>query len=116
MRPYGKVLAALVVVAVVTPVGLYLPEIMKAGSSWGEWSLREIRSMIGYTPAGMQKTADTWKAPMPGYAPPGQEQAPLPRRSAYYVFSALAGLLLCGAAGWLVARRLAGRKRPPAGR
>src|SRR3972149_4810368 len=72
MREYRNLLIALGVMALLTPIGLYLPQILKAGAAWGEWGIHEVRKMVGYTPAGMEKTADTWKAPMPGYGPPGR--------------------------------------------
>ena len=111
MREYRPLLVALAVMAVLSPVGLYFPEIMKAGGAWGEWGVREIRHLIGYAPRGMERSADAWKAPLPGYALPGQEAAPARHGSLGYVVSALAGAAACGGIGYLVARRLSAGKR-----
>lgn len=99
--------------ALLTPLGLYLPEAMKAGGAWGEWGIGEVRRMVGYAPAGMEKTAETWKAPIPGYALPGPQSTSLPVRSIHYLFSAFVGFAACGAGAYLLGRRLTRRGRPP---
>ncbi len=110
MNGYRRLWIALLVLALLSPIGLYLPSLLKAGGAWGEWGLDEIRERLGYAPAGMEKTADLWKAPLPDYALPGQENAPLSRLSLSYLFSAFLGMGLCAAGGYLVARWLAKRK------
>jgi len=110
-REYRKFLVALVILALLSPVGLYLPRILKAGSAWGEWGVDEIRKMVGYAPAGMEKTADLWKAPMPDYAPPGQENTSLPRLGLFYILSGFLGILLCGGGTLLLVRWLAGKRK-----
>lgn len=110
MKEYRPLLVALVVMALLTPVGLYFPEIMKAGGAWGEWGIHEVRRMVGYAPREMEKSADAWKAPLPAYSLPGQGTAPLGRRSLGYVASALAGAAACGGGAYLVARHLSARK------
>lgn len=116
MNGYRPLLIALAVMALLTPIGLYLPEVMKAGGAWGEWGVDEVRKMIGYAPREMGRSAEAWKAPLPDYALPGQKAAPLGRRSLGYVVSALAGAAACGGAAYLVARQLAERKRKGGGR
>jgi cobalt/nickel transport protein len=110
MKEYRRFWMALIVMALVSPIGLYLPQIMKAGPAWGEWGMEEIKQMIGYAPAGMEKYADIWKAPIPDYALPGQEQAPLSHLSLSYILSALVGSAGCGVGGYLLARWLTGRR------
>jgi cobalt/nickel transport protein len=66
--------------------------------------------MLGYTPAGMEKTADLWKAPLPDYALPGQEGAPLSRLSLSYILSAFLGMGSCAGGAYLIGRWLAHRK------
>lgn len=113
MRPYRGFLLALLVTALLTPVGLYLPEILKAGAAWGEWGVDEVRRMVGYAPEGMERAAKTWKAPVPGYAPPAGGESSLPKRSVRYVLSAFLGAAACGAGAWLLARRLTRRRGDP---
>jgi cobalt/nickel transport protein len=115
MKEFRRLWIALLVLALATPLGLYLPELMQAGAAWGEWGVDEIRQMIGYAPPGMERTADLWKAPLPDYALPGQENAPLPHRGLSYILSAFVGIALCGGGGYLLARWLpGGRQRPRA--
>lgn len=110
MRDHRKFWVALIVLALVSPIGFYLPRIMKAGSAWGEWGVEEIKQMIGYAPAGMEKHAEIWKAPIPDYALPGQGQAPLFRRGLAYLLSAFVGIAACGVGGYVLARWLTGRR------
>lgn len=106
MRQYRNWWIALLVLAVLTPVGLYLPHILKAGSAWGEWGIGDVKQMIGYAPAGMEKESGRWKAPLPEYAFPGEGKAPLSRQSLPYILSAIVGIAACGAGGYLLARWL----------
>ncbi len=106
-REYRKFLAALIVMALLSPIGLVLPRIMNAGSAWGEWGVDEIRAMVGYVPEGMETSGDAWRAPMPDYALPGHEDASLPSSSVSYILSGVIGILCCGGAAWLAGRRLA---------
>ncbi|MGZ8462627.1 MAG: PDGLE domain-containing protein [Candidatus Deferrimicrobiaceae bacterium] len=112
MKEYRNLLIALGVMALLTPVGLYLPQILQAGGAWGEWGINEVRTMVGYAPAGMEKTADAWKAPMPDYASPGGGDASSPAQGLSYLFSAFLGIIACGGAAYLLARWLTVRGRP----
>lgn len=111
MREFRKYWIALLVLALLAPVGLYLPQVLKAGSAWGEWGIEEIRQMIGYAPAGMEKEAGRWSAPLPGYAYPGRGNAFLSRQGLAYVLSAIVGIAACAAGGYLLSRWLARRRR-----
>ena len=110
MKEYRSLWIALLTLALLSPVGLYLPSLFKAGAAWGEWGLDEIRDKLGYAPAGMEKTADLWKAPLPDYALPGQETAPLSRLSLSYILSAFLGIGSCAGGTYLVGRWLTRRK------
>jgi len=110
MKEYRTFWVALIVLALASPVGLYLPEVMKAGAAWGEWGVDEIQRMIGYAPAGMERTADIWKAPLPDYAPSGRGNAPLHFLSLFYILSALTGIGACGGGAYVLARWLGRRK------
>ena len=104
MSEYRKFWVALVVMAIVSPIGLYLPWIVKAGSAWGEWGLEEIKQKVGYIPVGIEKHAEIWKAPIADYALPGQEHAPPSQSSLSYSLSALVGTAGCGLGGYLLTR------------
>lgn len=116
MKEYRPLLVALAVMALVTPVGIYFPEIMKAGAAWGEWGVDEVRTLVGYAPREMQRSGDAWKAPLPGYALRGGAKAPTRRRGLWYVLSAFVGVAACGGCAYLVARRLASKGRTESGR
>ena len=77
---------------------------MRAGAAWGEWGLDEIKHMVGYAPAGMEKAADTWRAPLPDYAFPGQEDSSLLSVSLSYILSAFVGVAACAGATVLLMR------------
>lgn len=116
MKEYRPLLVALAVMALLTPAGLYLPEIVKGGGAWGEWGVDEVRKLVGYAPREMERSADAWKAPLPGYSPPGRQAAPARGRSVSYVLSAFAGIAACGGCAYLVARRLSSKARKDGGR
>jgi len=115
VNEYRPLVAALLVMALLTPVGIYLPEILQAGGAWGEWSVREVRRMVGYAPEGMGKTAGAWKAPVPDYGQNAPEGTPFPRRGIRYLLSAFLGISACGAAAYLLVRRRGKTGDPPPG-
>ncbi|HTQ10870.1 MAG TPA: energy-coupling factor ABC transporter permease, partial [Fimbriimonadaceae bacterium] len=100
---------AMLVLAILTPIGLYLPNAVGAGSAWGEWDSAEVAARTGRTPAGLEHLQNAWHAPMPDYALPGQENQPLAKVSLSYVGSAVLGCLI------LTSVVLAFRKRGTAG-
>ena len=104
----------LLVLAVLTPLGLWLPARFHAGDTWGEWSPRTVRDRAGFVPEGMAREAERWSAPAPDYAPRGWEARPLRHLGLAYLASALAGLAICGAALWLLGRWLTKKEAPRA--
>lgn len=110
MTRYRPLWCALLVMALVSPLGLYLPEWLQAGAAWGEWSLKEVKRMVGYAPPGMERLGDLWKVPIPDYAFRGQQEAPLSHRSLSYILSALLGIGLCGGTAFVVTRWLTRRE------
>jgi cobalt/nickel transport system permease protein len=92
-RPLWIALAALLIL---TPLG-----ILAAGAAWGEWVPEDFSTPLArqriaaasgnqappaQAPAGLQKLASVWTAPMPRYAPPILRSAQLG-----YILSAMAG-------------------------
>jgi hypothetical protein len=98
------------VLAVLTPVGLWLPAHFGAGGAWGEWGPEELGKQVGFVPRGLARIADLWKAPAPDYAPPGWEGRPLAHQSAAYIASALVGLLITAFVIYALGRWLARRE------
>jgi cobalt/nickel transport system permease protein len=95
-RATGPLWMALAILMILTPLG-----ILAAGSAWGEWSPEEFSSAAARqriaaasgnrlppaaAPAGLQRMAAFWTAPMPRYAPPFLKSAVFG-----YALSAMAG-------------------------
>jgi len=106
MKIMTKLWIGLGVLAVLSPLGLLLPEKFKAGSAWGEWGTAEIGELMGYIPKGLDKLAGLWSAPIPDYAFKGWEEKPLFNLSLAYIFSALTGILLCVGAVFVLGKIL----------
>ena len=106
MKKYRPFWIAVLVMALASPLGLHLPDLVGAGAAWGEWSLEEVARMVGYAPSGMERLADLWRAPIPDYALSGQKETPRFHRSLSYILSALLGVGLCGGTAFVVTRWL----------
>ena len=110
MSPIARRLAwGIALLVLLCPLGLWLPEKLGAGDAWGEWSVEDVAAKVGFTPARMSHLASLWHAPMPDYALPGQEDAPLSHLSATYILSAFVGvailaLITWAGRGWLLRR------------
>ncbi len=109
---FKKILLFLGVLALLSPLGLLLPDWLGAGSAWGEWSAREIGRLVGYVPAGLQKMSSLWGGALPDYGAPGGGPG-LMRASLWYVLSGLAGAgvllgLFMGARRWIAKKETNG--------
>lgn len=89
-----KLLVILVVLAVLSPLGIILPETFKAGDAWGEWSSETIQEMIGFVPEKLKETADLWSAPIPDYSL-GDESSSFAVQALSYILSGTIGIILC---------------------
>ena len=87
-----KLWIGLLILTLLTPLGIILPEIFKAGGAWGEWGPEELEKLIGYVPKGLKRLADLWKAPVPDYSL-GGEGASLTVQVLSYLVSGLIGIL-----------------------
>jgi len=91
-----RFLLILLILAVLTPLGLWLPHRFQAGDAWGEWSPEDVGEQVGFIPRGLARLSGLWKAPIPDYAPEGWEERPLATQSGAYIVSALIGIAVCG--------------------
>lgn len=107
MKITTKFWAGIGVLAVLSPLGLLLPQVFKAGSAWGEWGLDEIKELTGYTPKGLEQLFGLWNAPIPDYAFKGWGKKPLFDLSLAYIFSAVLGMLLCAGLVFILGKFLA---------
>lgn len=94
MTTTQKLWIGLIVLALLSPVGIIIPDKFKAGSAWGEWGTDEIQKMVGFVPQGMKKLAELWQAPLPDYAFKGWEEKGLGMLSIAYVISAIVGIAI----------------------
>ena len=94
MKIITKFWIGIVVLMILSPLGLILPEHFKSGSAWGEWGADEIQKLVGYVPKGLEKLASLWNAPMPDYAFKGCEQKGLSHLSFAYIISAAIGVFV----------------------
>jgi len=88
-----KTLIYLLIIAVLTPIGIFLPEIFKAGDAWGEWGVDTVKNMVGYAPKGMEKLSSISKPLMPDYTLKGFDKS-LKDLSFSYIISAAVGIVL----------------------
>jgi len=96
----------LLVMALLTPLGILLPEKFKAGDAWGEWGTGKLERLLGYVPEGLRKWADFWKAPVPDYNF-GGEGASMTLRAISYIASGLLVIGGCAFVVFLISRLLA---------
>jgi hypothetical protein len=104
-----KLWLGILVLALISPLGLLLPDYFKAGDAWGEWGADSFKEMLGYVPEGLEKLSALWSAPIPDYAFSGWEEKGLSRLSLAYIFSAILGIAVTVLATTLIGRLLAGR-------
>ena len=95
MKITAKFLIGLGVLAVLSPLGLLLPENLKAGSAWGEWGVGQMQKLVGYIPKGMEKLSGLWSAPLPDYVFKGWQVESNLVLSFSYILSAVIGILIC---------------------
>jgi len=110
MKTINKLWIWVAALAVISPLGLLLPEYFKSGEAWGEWSAEKIEKLAGYVPAGIKKLGSIWKAPVPDYALKGWEEKGLPHLSLAYIISALLGIGAVVAVMFLLGKMLTRKK------
>ena len=106
MKLITKLWIGIVVLIVLSPLGLILPERFKAGSAWGEWGADEMQKLVGYIPKGLEKLSNLWSAPIPDYAFKGWEEKGLPRLSFAYIMSAAIGIIIVVVIALIIGRIL----------
>ncbi len=92
MKTTAKLWIGVVILILLSPLGLALPEYFKAGDAWGEWGLDSINEYAGYIPQGLEKLSSLWSAPIPDYAFKGWEEKGLSSLSFAYIASAVIGI------------------------
>jgi cobalt/nickel transport system permease protein/cobalt/nickel transport protein len=88
-----KLIIGLIIIACLTPIGIFFPKLFHAGSAWGEWSLETVQKKTGYIPSGMKKEADIWKAPIADYGNKSEKQSNQ-SKILTYILSGFAGIAI----------------------
>lgn len=79
--------------ALLTPVGILLPEMFNAGDAWGEWGTDALEKLLGFVPEGLKKYSDLWKAPVEDYNFGGEESSTSVKLISY-IASGIIGILV----------------------
>ena len=101
-----KLWIGLLIMALLTPLGILLPEKFNSGEAWGEWGIDKLEKLLGYVPEGIKKLGDLWRAPIPDYTF-GGEDASMTVRVVSYVASGLLGIGICALVVFMVGRFIA---------
>jgi len=92
MKIVSKLWVGIVVLILLCPLGLLIPDKFKAGEAWGEWGTEKIKEMVGYIPSGLNALSGIWKAPLPDYSFRGWEGKGLAHICFSYMISASVGI------------------------
>lgn len=90
------------IMALLSPIGIIIPEKMKSGDAWGEWGPEKIKEMLGYVPKGLEKLSGLWNAPLPDYGF-GEGASPVMQYIAY-IASGIIGIALAGVMVFLISK------------
>jgi hypothetical protein len=100
-----KLWIGLGIMALLTPLGIYLPQRFGTGEAWGEWGTDALKKILGYLPEGMKKIADIWKAPIADYNF-GGEGASFGTQALSYIGSAIIGIAAVALVFYLISKIL----------
>lgn len=106
MKTTAKLWTGILILILLSPLGLILPEYFKAGDAWGEWGIDTIKELVGYTPQGLEKVSSLWNAPIPDYSFKGWEEKGLGSLSFAYIASAAIGIIITACAVLLIGKLL----------
>jgi cobalt/nickel transport protein len=100
-----KLWLGLFIMALLSPIGIVLPEKFGAEDAWGEWGLDALEKLLGYVPEGLKKTADIWSAPIPDYNF-GGDGALLTAKIFSYIVSGIIGIILASVVMIIISKYL----------
>lgn len=101
------------ILAIISPIGIILPDKLKAQKAWGEWSAEEIKGRAGYVPAGLKKLSSIWKSIMPDYSLRGWKNKEMGHASFAYIIAGIIGMGLCAGTAYLLGKFLVKKKKDP---
>lgn len=97
-KGYRKLWIGIGILLLLSPIGIILPDLLRAGGAWGEWGIEEITEWMQreglprFIPDGLRRLSEIWTAPFSDYAFKGWEEG-----LKAYVSYILTGLLGVGA-------------------
>ena len=100
-----KLWIGLGIMALLTPLGIYLPRRFSTGEAWGEWGTEALEKILGYVPEGMKKIADIWKAPIADYNFGGAGSS-FDAQALSYIGSAIVGIAAVALVLYIISRIL----------
>jgi hypothetical protein len=98
-----KLWTGLIVMALLSPLGIILPELFQSGDAWGEWGTDTLETLLGFVPEGLRKYAELWKAPIQDYNL-GGEGSSMTVQVISYVLSGILGILVVAGVIYLISR------------
>ncbi len=105
MATVKKLWIGIGILAILSPLGVIVPKWFGAGGAWGEWGIKGIEKAAGFVPEGMRRLAETWKAPLPDYAVPGQSKG-MAGESVGYIAAGVIGIIITAAVMYLLSKIL----------
>ena len=103
---HKKLWIGLLVMALLTPLGILLPQRFNAEGAWGEWGIDKLEKLLGFVPEGLKKLTHIWKAPIPGYNF-GSEGASRTLQVISYIASGFLGIGVCVLIVFIISRSIA---------
>ncbi len=89
--------------ALITPLGIILPEKFGARGAWGEWGIEKLEKLLGFVPEGLKKLTDVWRAPIRDYNFGGA--GPSKTLQVFsYVASGFLGIVVCVLIVFIISR------------
>jgi len=103
-RVFRNLLIWLLILVVLVPLG-----IIASGTAYSEWSVDQLKSLIGYVPAGYANLTGLYHAPIPDY---GTDWASsFAGQSLGYYLAAIIGVGLLGVVFYLIGKQLTKGKK-----
>lgn len=101
---YRKLWIGIGIFILLAPLGLMLPELLKASGAWGEWGADEIKDIAGYLPEGLKRISELWSAPIQDYAFTGWDKGV--KSYVAYIASGIIGVVLVVAVSYVLGKVL----------
>lgn len=89
-----KLLYWLVLLAILSPMGILIPNLLNSGDAWGEWDKETVEKMVGFIPKGMENLSSFFKGLFSDYTNIFGEDSPLIIQILSYIISAILGSLV----------------------